>query len=40
MRRTSVIKMKEALERLSTARMAVLFGLPYSWVVDNILRED
>ncbi len=35
-----MIKMNEALERLSTARMAVLFGLPYCWVLNNILRED
>ena len=38
-RRTSnMIKMSEALERLDTARMAVMFGLPLDWVIENILR--
>ena len=32
--------MKESLERLSTAKTAVLCGLPLEWAVKNILTED
>ncbi len=32
--------MKKSLELLSTARMAVLFGMPLEWAVENILTED
>ena len=32
--------MTEALERLATAKMAVMFGLPLEWAVKNILTED
>ncbi len=35
-----MITMTEALERLATAKMAVLFGLPLSWTIENILKED
>ena len=30
----------ESLQRLRTARMAVCFGLPLEWVIENILKED
>lgn len=34
------ISITEARERLRTADMAVLFGLPLEWVIENILKEN
>ena len=34
------MKVVEALERLRTAKMAVKFGLPLEWAIENILKDE